>query len=260
MIWLIACSAPRPAPAIEPGMYAKDTLLESIVKVPLSTDGVADVDGITETGKFIKYLVRCALSSDQTVTVGAGDDAEEYAGDYGLTPEWASGPCDEACQEKVSSCLLASTNLYGLTVYVSFFGPHIPAAVLDNEAAYRDGAPIVQEAAFFGNYFTNPPLVYACTGTGVDPFQRAFRACSHAGSPCGIEVVGTCWDVDGTTALPSAHRACEELDTEDGYYRKCHAGVDDAGQFPGRTWDWPITTQIWKSDLMPGEETCFDGQ
>ncbi len=174
----------------------------------------------------MEYVARCFLPElrqidiDQPTTeyggTGYGDQGDaprlvnSYEGAIGigvanLDPD---GTCGTACQEWMTSCLLAHVNGLGIEVSISLRGPALQLAPSAEEAADY----IEQEAGFFGNLFVDqdyavdstgklPPLknIYACAGWHWDdPAQttNTERICGRPtaiGSGCdGIRVVGYC--------------------------------------------------------------------
>lgn len=167
----------------------------------------------------LSYLVQCALPAGASVHVETPAGPLDFDGLIGLAPEWADAPCDVACQEWVTACMLARMNAYG--VHFSLFprGAH-PELVADAPDEMAEAARYsVEEGAFYGNIFADPPRVFACRGRGEDPLALTLRACTLPGSRCGIEVVGPCGPVAGD---PEARVACGEP-TAEGFYPRCHA-------------------------------------
>ena len=247
---------------------ADGDVLTCLTEVPLSTEGLAsdpvvrDTFADPATHVFLRYLVECALAEGQALEVGG----TTFFGAAGYAAEWHEGACGASCQERVTTCLLARTNLYELPVQIFMTtdfllaDPEVQQEGLDTwDAEYPHYS--VDEGAFFGNYFTNPARIYACTGRGIDPFARAFRVCTRPGSPCGMQVVGPCGDLDGTTGEPATGWACEGFDDELQSWTGCHTRLSDAdGVFPAeaRRWDFTTTVHLAKGDLNPEDPACYD--
>jgi hypothetical protein len=70
---------------------------------------------------LLKYAARCALRADQSLDAppDASGHVDKLPGLMGLAPEWRDGTCDQSCQEKVSSCLIALINRTGKHVQLS---------------------------------------------------------------------------------------------------------------------------------------------
>ena len=210
-----------------------------------------------DTGVLVKYLVECALPAEAAFELPVDGEARAFHGRLGLAPEWADGQCDEACQEWVSACLLTRVNAYSVPFELTGRGEN-PAIPVGEDLDYT-----VEEGAFFGNIFVDPPLSYACRGAGWDPLAMSLRTCTLPGSRCGIAVVGPCGPVDGTPGAVSQRHACESRD-EAGFYRDCHdrasvPGVDAFPQ-PDHVFRRVITTYLRPTTFRRGVEvaTCDD--
>jgi hypothetical protein len=156
----------------------------------------------------------------------------------GLAPQWETGQCDKACQEKISACMMAFTN---------GTGNHIDIAMSAHDSVIGTGKPSGwdQEAAFYGNLFwaSNDPEkggAFFCMGeetydansgwfqsnfvprfcqgypSGACPFEQSFQSCDSLG----------------------ASKACSE---SSGAMRNCK---DDTN----RGWSYAITTYIREID------------
>ena len=72
---------------------------------------------------FMRYLVGCALAPSQQVTwTGHTGYTETWTGLLGLCPKWHKGVPDLACRERVSACILARNNAFGVSVAFSMRG------------------------------------------------------------------------------------------------------------------------------------------
>ena len=142
-----------------------------MIDVPLATESydgslpeLADQLHDATTREFMSYLVSCALAPDQVVMYEDRFDLRTYKwkGSLGLCTSWNDGPASSACQEVVSSCLLARNNAFGRRVAISLRGPDEfgdplplgPTEIADFQ--WREGA-------FFGNLFAE-------LATGVDVY------------------------------------------------------------------------------------------
>jgi hypothetical protein len=114
----------------------------------------------------VEYLVRCALPLGDTLTKQDQTGAwYTFKGQLGLAPQWKAGACDDACQQMVSSCMLAHVNTSGV---------HIPLWLVSANAAIGWGLNAQypnREGTFFGNIFrpnSSSGLVDAfyCNGPG----------------------------------------------------------------------------------------------
>lgn len=218
--------APRVATAAEvrAAMISNGHLFVPLATQPMSAQGLsspanravlAEMRDNPGTLALVRYIAECALRPDQQVALPEGLEGS-FTGRVGLAPEWADGPCDETCQEWVSACLYARTNLYTISVNISLRGDH-PAF----RALPRVTSDFVEEGAFYGNYFVSPPRQYACTGRGFEPYLQAFRVCSLPDQRCGFQHVGACSDLDGVTGARATRIACSGAPDADGAYTEC---------------------------------------
>lgn len=131
---------------LHPNEKLKDYSLEQVVAPgsPFETDLAND----PYSQEFFQYLVSCALPEGEQITW----QSQTWPGELGLCPAWKNSTPDLACQELVSSCLLARSNAYGETVQISLRG------LFTNEAPLPLGGTEVDqfgwaEGGFFGNIF-----------------------------------------------------------------------------------------------------------
>ncbi|MCX4243348.1 hypothetical protein [Paraliomyxa miuraensis] len=158
--------------------------------------GLHTVDGLdgahlSDSGRLAtaRYVVECALSSDQTVTKTVDGEPVDFHGALGLAPEWYDEPCDQSCQEWVSACVLARTNVSGQTVSLHLRGEH-PALGTTPDPGHPH-----YEANFFGNLFLSDDEAYMCQGTLIGSVlaQLDGRTCSNLlGGYCGFTTYGGC--------------------------------------------------------------------
>jgi hypothetical protein len=132
---------------------------------PLTTTGLVTTSPLmnsTAGRSTLSYLVRCALASGKTLTKkDSTGTSYSFAGQIGVAPEWETGTCGTACQERVSACMLA---------HVNTSGQHI-SIWLDSEGAIGYGQSTdfpYQEGSFFGNIFISPPVANYCNGKDFD--------------------------------------------------------------------------------------------
>lgn len=142
-----------------------------------STDGLGPANGLSADIDWLEapearattgYLVKCALSSEQSITKKYnGGEVITFTGELGVAPEWLDGACNNDCQERVSACLLAHLNTTGV---------HVPIFLVGSAEAFPSIGPSLdmdnfprQEAAFYGNLFISPPVAYQCEGGQMLP-------------------------------------------------------------------------------------------
>jgi hypothetical protein len=214
---LIAC----PALAVPP--ESQNGLLADLGNLPLNPASFDSIEGLVDaladdpgTLDFLNTIIECALPFQTELTVGEGDRATTFVGQLGLAPEWLDGPCEEACQEWVSACMMARTNAYGLPVDIFFVAENEHLQALNVAPADRGFG--VREAAFYGNLFGSPALAYACRGDHRDPLALTWRVCGRPGSRCAFENVGPCGPIDGETG-EAVEGVCELTPTGD--FRNC---------------------------------------
>jgi hypothetical protein len=224
--------------------------LPQMAAAPLATESLAMLPGLVEavqhdpaTRTFVHHLVECALEADQRVTLPTEPEPTTFEGAFALAPAWADGPCDEECQEWVSACMLARANAYGIPVIIHARGTH-PALAASAEDLARFP---VEEGAFYGNLFTDPPREYACRGAGDDALSLTFRACTLPGARCGIQVVGPC------------DLACEGVDPANGgAHTACrNRARPDAGAAwpePSRRYARVVTVYLRRHTLAPAAD------
>src|SRR5581483_10370546 len=105
----------------------------------------------------VSYLVRCALNAGTSLTKQDQNGVSyTFQGSLGFAPQWATGVCDDNCQEYISACLMA---------HVSTAGIHVPLYVVSAGLAGGPSASTAaigwslsadypnQEGSFFGNLF-----------------------------------------------------------------------------------------------------------
>lgn len=114
--------------------------------------------------QLMTYLVSCALPAGQSVTWQPPATTPPVApitfeGALGLCPQWRTDgvESDAACQELVSSCLLARNNALGVEVPISIRGfdtrgGYFGAGTLDNGDPEFEAFPW-REGSFYGNMF-----------------------------------------------------------------------------------------------------------
>jgi hypothetical protein len=158
---------------------------------PLSSaEGLSSNEGWlldATTLKTARYMVECALPADQSITKVVDGQSVVLDGLLGLAPEWKDGECEEDCQEWVSACLLARTNVSGAAVSLWVAGEH--------EALGYDHPPAnaVLEGGFYGNLFADPEGKYLCRASGPSTVVARLegRTCS-TGNACEFTRYSSC--------------------------------------------------------------------
>jgi hypothetical protein len=177
-----------------------------------------------------KYIARCALGEGQSLE---GPDGVELKGGVGVAPEWVSGSCDVACQERVSACIFALTNPTGQHVQLSLLSaaPGAPASLAPGDAD-RDFA--YQEGAFYGNLFNGE--AYVCRGADSDQGPERKRWCAFAPERCSGAIARF---VDAGSCADACDMSCTRL--SDGTERCAAKRCRDP---QGHEWSFPITTHL----------------
>lgn len=172
----------------------------------------------SEAGRdWLKYIVRCALPADTKVVAPNSDGKNVLEGMFGLAPDWAHARLSDSGERWVSACLLAFVNALGEHVLVSVRGDQ--ANLKSTVTAEERIEFSFQEAAFYGNLFSEDGAQYVCRGKGGDvpSPSRAKRLCSDSSelpgvSRCGMIITGNCRDV------------CSVEDAIDHFVTHCRGG------------------------------------
>jgi hypothetical protein len=139
---------------------------------------------------LVRYLTECALPKYASITKVVDGEPIEFEGRVGLAPEWEDEPCDQDCQEWVSACLLARTNVSGRSVELWLRADH-EAIGSGKSLSYP-----TYEASFFGNLFASDGGRYICRGTLVNDVVAFLdgRTCSsELEADCGFTAFDDCW-------------------------------------------------------------------
>jgi hypothetical protein len=158
--------------------------------------------------EVMSYVVGCALPTGQNLTLQDLQGVSyTYPGWIGLAPAWTTRVPTVAERRWVTACLLARTNLYGVTVSISMRSDTNNAlSWTGDEAQYYKSI----EGAFYGDLFATTPALFACaakdfaktTNQGIE----STRACTHStGGPttaCGFTY--TSWCGNAVDDLPPA--------------------------------------------------------
>ena len=161
-----------------------------------------------------RYLVECALPLGDSISKKVGGQNLVFEGFLGLAPEWKSGGCGQSCQEWVSACLLARTNVSGQPVDLWVSADH-PSIGLGSSEDYP-----LYEATFYGNLFADPPAMFFCRGTeeGEAAAIANGRTCtSQTPEVCGFTTVGGCFEPDRCVLVDGMYATeCAEGDPATG--------------------------------------------
>jgi len=200
---------------------------------------------------LLKYTARCALREDQTLEgpADATGKKAQYRGSMGIAPEWLQGGCDGACQERVSSCLIALSNRTGKHVQLSLLSaaPAMLKSASSLKPADTDIGFPHQEGVFFGNVFKGE--AYACRGSAAVKGAQVKRFCALEPESCtGLAEftdAGRCEDV--------CEMSCVSL--SDGSQRCAASACKDP---QGHRWTSPVTTYL-RNQIEAGNADSLDG-
>ena len=175
-----------------------------------------------ETGayaqEFLSYVVSCALPPSATVSLKLSGRTVKFPGELNLAPQWASGTCDQKCQEIVSACLMSRVNHLGHHIDISMRGSPSISSTLATSEAERAAFP-KEEATYFGNLFGPKPKLFACTSaTHPELIDRVCGSGQENHDSCVVEILGTCDDAlfDGESMA-----ICDSQDATAGYWSGC---------------------------------------
>jgi hypothetical protein len=139
------------------------------------------------TLKVLKYVVSCALNSQQSLSFTTGGTTHTFPGELGLAPQWgtANGSCDGSCQRWVSACLLARVDAAGIDREISVRGPNMALLPTWSELFQYTQ----REATYFGNLFIPGQPRFLCLAPGQKQDQRV---CGDSLDDCPMAVVASC--------------------------------------------------------------------
>jgi GLTT repeat (6 copies) len=137
--------------------------------------------------ELMKYIVSCALSDQQSLSLTIAGTAYTFPGSIGLAPQWgaAHGSCDESCQRWVSACVIARVDAAGIDREISIRGPNL--ALLPSWSELSQYTQ--REATYFGNIFIPGEPRFLCLSPGQTEDERA---CGPSLADCPMTVLGSC--------------------------------------------------------------------
>jgi hypothetical protein len=184
--------------------------------------------------QLLRYIVGCALNPSQSLRVSWHDELGElheevYPGYLGLAASWLIAPLSESREQWISACVASRANRTGVSVMISSRAAH--TALRHPDASEIESYPM-EEGAFWGNLFANPPRLYACYKESNVESSRALSRDCAAGLP---EPEGGVRECPNIHIVGSCDLACGALSAIGGYRPSC---VDDRGE----SWPAVITT------------------
>jgi hypothetical protein len=211
------------------------SLLHVVTNGLPSTQQVDGGQGMTALQAMMwKYVARCALPEGKELTAPAvpGQPPQKFPGLLGVAPEWYGGTCNQDCQQKVSSCLIALTNRTGKHVALSLLSAaaSMSPALMPSD---QDRDFPHQEGVFFGNVFSSE--AFACHGRGAAKAAQVKRFCAVDPASCS----GFAQFVDAGRCDDVCKMSCQKL--SDGSERCAAVSCTDP---KGRAWAFPITTYL----------------
>ena len=240
--------------------------LDQVVLTALASQELSE-SGITlgEVHRTVlSYIYSCAMPAGSEMELEIAGEPWVFTGQVGLAPEWASGACDQACQEWVSACILARTNAFAKPVAISMRGDH-PALATTPTVRQQYS---LREGSYFGNIFAGPlqDNGFACAGGrgGAIP-ELTDRFCAVIGDDCPIETVGDCnrneFACDPTFPGCSSYTACSAWDATTGYPTTCHSERYLCNTTPtGATYNRVVTVYIEPPVVDCGNGICEEGE
>lgn len=198
------------------GLTTNSVALNALSKNGLTENRIALNDLVVDApGREVaRYLVSCALRADQEMTVTVEGTEYTFPGQLGLAPRWIDRPLRKSEQGWVSACMLSRVNAYDVSVHVSLRAKHRAlSATADELAAYP-----IQEAAFYGDIFTDgePIVAVACLGKDQAASETGSLEDRDCAEPdptnpgktiCGFTYAGHCADF---TPAPPSEWACKQ--------------------------------------------------
>jgi hypothetical protein len=184
--WDSLATEDGPAPYNHPygAAILEGTLRTALINNALNNlpNGVKDAvvnDGWSN--ELFKYVVECALpaweQSSPTNNLITINNLSPFLGKYGLYPGWKTGACDTTCQEQMSACIIAHTNLEDAEESIGIVADWGP---VENAAVYN--AYTRPEAAYFGNIFLSTPRRHACYNGALSSTMGILRVCDSCTS------------------------------------------------------------------------------
>ena len=164
-------------------------------KLGANSLATTDMMATADSREVFSYVVGCALPAGQNIVAkNSAGVSYTFAGSVGLAPGWATRVPTVSERRWVSACLLARTNLFGVSVQISL--RHDSNTALTTTTAERTQYSNT-EGAFFGDVFATPQTLFACGNRSWTPYTtNSLRLCalSSNGSvtDCGFTYTGPC--------------------------------------------------------------------
>jgi hypothetical protein len=154
-----------------------------------------NLEATAEGRELLFYIARCALGADDILVTQHAGTTYEFPGLLGLATDWVNGPLSGTKARRVSACLIAHVNAYGVSVLISLRGDGVLTASPSEITEFP-----LYEATFFGDVFGSSLRTYACLGGNGEiatalSTSRPLRACADPSLDCQVEALGYCRDI-----------------------------------------------------------------
>ena len=192
----------------------------------------------------MRYLVRCGLAKDTSLSYTSGLTTYVWYGELGLAPSWTSGssfPVSE--QQLLSACLAAHTNKYGVQMTVSLRGYHASGSYIPVSSTESTTYPN-DEGCYFGNLFDGTGVFSAFSSSSpmASWDKSSQRACAVNGG-----IPGSC------APMLATGKTCQQVCSGDG------SDISKYFEYRSCTWNGvsylPLSVRIRNADIA----TCGDG-
>ncbi|WP_244227094.1 hypothetical protein [Corallococcus aberystwythensis] len=189
----------------------------------------------------MRYVVACALPAGQTRVWTHPTTGVTYSwpGRLGLATAWAQGAAATVAeQQRISACLAAHVNKYGVSVPISVRGRDSTGAAIPMASGEAADYP-EKEACFFGNLFTGEGVFVGSDRT-LKKAESTPRGCALSAKNSG----------ENTGCAPLQHvGSCSSICTRDATHTFWERCVINGVSYQ------PLTTQLRSQDIY----TCGDG-
>ena len=192
----------------------------------------------------MRYLVRCGLPKDKSLSYSFGLTTYVWYGELGLAPTWGSGSSMPVAEQQVmSACLAAHANKYGAQMMVSIRGYYTSGRYIPVSTAESSDYP-ADEGCYFGNLFDGTGVFSAFSSSSplTSSSKTSQRACAiNEGNP------GSC------APMVQTYRTCQQLCTGDA------SDISNYFEYRSCTWNGvsyrPLSVRIRNDQIA----TCGDG-
>jgi hypothetical protein len=128
--------------------------------------------------ELLQYVARCALAEGDFLRVQFAGQSWDFPGLLGVVPEWETAPLTEEGQERMTGCLLAHVNAFGVHVPISVRG-----SVMAEADAWESSVYYYGDGAFYGNLHAASPEKFSCRIRANRYFDESTHDVESASSP-----------------------------------------------------------------------------